>query len=505
MNEPRVRFAPSPTGFLHVGNARTALFNWLYARQKRGAFILRIEDTDVERSSPEYEKKLVEDISWLGLDWDEGPDKGGPLGPYRQSERVEIYREYARRLVESGEAYFCFCSPQELEEERKRAVRKGGTAVYSGRCRNLPPEESRKRAEGGERAAVRLKTPGRGTLAFRDLVRGEIAFDLQHIGDPIILRSTGVPAYNFAVVVDDALMRITHVIRGEDHLSNTPKQILVYRALHFPLPVFAHLSMVLGKDGGRLSKRHGAVSVSQFRDSGILPSALVHYMALLGWAPPEDRDILSKKDLISLFRLDRVSRSAALFDYDKLSWINRQHIRALSPREKAEQALPYLVGARLLPEDMTAAHWKWLEKAAAAFAERVDRWSELPDRMELFFSFSPETIDSRSKEELKTGCAPRVLRLFQEKNARDRPLDVEKFARIVREIKEETGCRGREIYHPLRIALTGQSSGMELDVFIPLVEEGARLPMPRPVKDCFQRVAEVVRVIQGADPGTSRE
>jgi len=371
MIEVRVRFAPSPTGFLHVGNARTALFNWLFARQHKGVFILRIEDTDVERSAQEYEAMLKGELQWLGLSWDEGPDIGGDYGPYRQSLRLSIYNKYTQRLLAEEKAYYCFCSPQQLEKERKEALASGRIPIYSGRCRSLLPQETQQRIASGEQAAVRLKTPQSGAISYHDLVRGKLSFDLKLIGDPILVRSSGLPAYNYAVVIDDALMKISHVIRGEDHISNTPRQLLVYQALGLEPPQFAHLSLVMGKDGARLSKRHGATAVAEFQRQGILALALFNYLALLGWAPPEGQEILSREELVELFDLTRVSRSSAIFDYDKLYWINRQHIKQLSSQEKARLAYPYLKKARLLPEKMTAAHWRWLEKAVESMVEGV--------------------------------------------------------------------------------------------------------------------------------------
>jgi glutamyl-tRNA synthetase len=340
MERVRVRFAPSPTGFLHIGNARTALFNWLFARQNNGVFVLRIEDTDVERSEVEFEKSLTDDLRWLGLDWDEGPDAEGDFGPYRQSQRLELYRSHTQKLLDEGKAYYCFCSPEEIEKERQKALAAGEMPVYSGKCCSLTSEEARRRLDSGEAAAVRLRTPRTGDISYDDLVRGNLSFDLSLIGDPVIVRSSGLPAYNYAVVIDDALMKITHIIRGEDHISNTPRQLLVYEALSFSPPLFAHLSMVMGKDNTRLSKRHGATAVEQFEKEGILSSALFNYLSLLGWAPPDGHEVLTREELVSLFDLKKVSRSSAIFDYDKLSWINRQHIKELTPRQKAELAYP---------------------------------------------------------------------------------------------------------------------------------------------------------------------
>lgn len=498
MEKVRVRFAPSPTGFLHVGNARTALFNWLFARQKKGVFILRVEDTDVERSDPEYEERLKENLRWLGLDWDEGPDKGGQFGPYRQSLRLELYSRYTQRLLEKGKAFYCFCIPQELEKERKKAISLGEMPVYSGKCRTIPFEEAQRRLAAGEKAAVRLRTPGQGSLQYDDRVRGTLTFDLKLIGDPILVRSNGLPAYNYAVVLDDSLMEITHVIRGEDHISNTPRQLLIYQALSLTPPQFAHLSLVMGKDGTRLSKRHGATSVDQFEKQGILSLALFNYLALLGWAPPEDREILNKKELLELFNLNKVSRSAAIFDYEKLHWINRQHMKELSSRQKAERAYPFLRKAHLLPEEMTVAHWEWLEKVVESLTERVDRFSDLAAETLALFEFSVSKIEDEAQEELRTDCAQKVIKLFGEKISRLKSFDYDKFASMTQEIAEETGCKGKALYHPLRIALTTRTSGLKLDKFINLVEEGAKLSFPVPLKSCTQRVSEIFSFVENS-------
>lgn len=478
-----------------MGNARTALFNWLFARQQEGVFVLRVEDTDVERSSAEYDRKLMEDLRWLGLDWDEGPDVGGEYGPYRQSQRLDFYRVHVEKLLKEDKAYPCFCSFGELEKERKKALDAGQTPVYRGVCRGIPKEESSRRIASGEKAAIRLRTPGEGSVSFQDLVRGTLQFDLGLIGDPILVRSSGLPAYNYAVVVDDFLMAITHVIRGEDHIQNTPRQILTCRALGFVPPVFAHLSMVMGKDNTRLSKRHGATAVDQFHKEGIIPPALFNYLALLGWAPPDDREVLAREGLIQLFRLEKVSRSSAIFDYDKLAWINRQHIKALSSRKKAEYALPYLKDAGLLPEVMSPAHWAWLERAAEAFVEKIDRFSQLPSFFSPLFEFSLSTMDDEAKEILKERCSREVIGIFSEKMARIENFDYEVFSLMTKEIKEATGCKGKDLYQPLRVALTAKTSGLELDRFIPIVEEGAKLSFPTPIKSCAQRASETLSYI----------
>ncbi len=496
MEKVRVRFAPSPTGFLHVGNARTALFNWLFARQKGGVFVLRVEDTDIERSAVEYEKRLIEDLGWLGLDWDEGPDVGGGLGPYRQSERIEIYRKFAQELLERGKAYHCFCPPGELEREREEALSSGKMPIYSGKCRSIPLEEAKKRISAGEKAAVRLKTPEEGGISYNDLIRGTLSFDLELIGDPILVRSNGLPAYNYAVVIDDFLMKITHVIRGEDHISNTPRQLLVYQALSFSPPQFAHVPLVMGKDNARLSKRHGATAVDQFEKQGFLPSALFNYLALLGWAPPEGKEVLTKSELVELFDLNRVGRSSAIFDYEKLSWINRQHMKKLTPPELAKLAYPYLKEANILPDEMTEAHWRWLEKAVKSLVEGVDRFSQLPSAFSLLFDFSPSAMDEEAQNIIKSEDAAKVVMLCKEKMQKAKEFNYELFVTITEEIKKETGYKGKALYHPLRVALTARASGLELDKFIPLIEEGTKLVFPKPIKNCLERVTEVLEFIR---------
>jgi len=324
---PRVRFAPSPTGYLHVGGARTALFNWLFARQKKGVFILRIEDTDLERSEARYETQLMEDLKWLGLDWDEGPDVGGPYPPYRQSDKMEVYHGYAERLLKEQKCYYCFCTAEELERERQQALAEQRQPVYSGKCRKLDPAEAERRRAGGELAAIRLKIPEH-SIKFHDIVRGDLEFPYEVIGDQIIVCSSGMPIYNYVVVIDDADMKITHVIRGDDHISNTPKQIAIYRALGATPPVFGHVPMINGPDGKKLSKRHGATAVGDYQHIGILPDAMRNFLALLGWSPGGDREILTMEELKSLFSLEGILKKPAVFDTTKLEWTNgSQHCR----------------------------------------------------------------------------------------------------------------------------------------------------------------------------------
>jgi len=337
----RLRFAPSPTGLLHVGNARTALFNWLLARGQGGILILRIEDTDTERSTRASEDGICADLKWLGLNWDEGPNEGGPFPPYRQSERLPLYASYARTLLDTGHAYWCFCSAEQLEQERAAALAAGAPPKYSGRCRGLSREVAEARRAEGEPAAIRFVVPADREVTFPDLVRGPVTFHTSVIGDPVIVRSDGGPAYNFAVVVDDALMEVTHVIRGEDHISNTPRQLLIYEALGLTPPTFAHLSLVLGPDHAPLSKRHGATSVQEFRARGYLPEALVNYLALLGWSPGDGEELLSADEMARRFDVVRVSHSSAVFDTEKLAWINRHYMKVCESERLVDLAMPW--------------------------------------------------------------------------------------------------------------------------------------------------------------------
>src|ERR1700736_4038188 len=344
----RVRFAPSPTGQLHIGNVRTALFNWLFARQKGGTFILRIEDTDLERSEARYETQLMEDLKWLGIDWDEGPDVGGPYPPYRQSDKMDVYRGYAERLIKEQKAYYCFCTAEELERDRQQAMAEQRQPNYSGKCRNIDPAVAEQRRAAGEPAAIRLHIPEH-PIRFHDIVRGNVEFSNEVVSDPIIVRSSGMPVYNYVVVIDDADMKITHVIRGDDHLSNTPKQVALYEALGWPVPEFAHLSTILGSDRERLAKRHGAASIANFRDMGVLPEALMNYLALLGWAPSGgDREIFSRQELVEGFSLERITPSAAVFDMEKLYWLNRQYIKTWPAEDIGSVGVWFFVKAGLV-------------------------------------------------------------------------------------------------------------------------------------------------------------
>jgi len=487
----RLRFAPSPTGFVHVGNARTALFNFLHARRKEGKMVLRIEDTDVERSKKEYEENLIKDLKWLGLQWEEGPDVGGDFAPYRQSERIETYQKYARQLIDSGHAYYCFCSPEELQKEKETAADKDSAAGYSGKCRQLDSKESKKRVHAGEEAAIRFKIPKDTSIVFFDLVRDKVTFDTNLLSDPVILRSTGMPAYNFSVVIDDHLMEISLVIRGEDHISNTARQVLIYEALGFEKPKFAHLSMVMGADNTKLSKRHGSTSLLQFREQGYLPQALFNYLALLGWSPGGDtEEVLTKQQLIEKFNLKKVSRSAAIFDYQKLKWLNREHIRLLADKELGEMMVPFMRQAGFDFEE-NAEIIDWIGKAAKILSNYNYVLSEIAGDFKQFVT--SEISEGIALSIKNSGSASKVIStLFAEISKTSSPVDFGKVAEITKKIQAETGIKGKELYHPIRLALTGKESGIELKDFIPIIEKGSVLDIKPAVQNMMSRLKIII-------------
>ncbi|MBI3448506.1 MAG: glutamate--tRNA ligase [Acidobacteria bacterium] len=482
----RVRFAPSPTGSLHVGNVRTALYNWLFARGRWGAFVLRIEDTDVERNEAGAEARIYEDLRWLGLDWDEGPDRGGPLGPYRQSDRAAHYADAGAKLLAAGDAYRCFCPVGAIEAERASQRAAGLPPRYSGRCRGVAAGESGRRAAAGEPFALRFRVP-EGNIAFIDAVRGRVEFPWEQIGDPILVRSDARPAYNFAVVVDDIAMRITHVVRGEDHLSNTPRQILVYRALGHEPPAFAHLSMIVGPDGARLHKRHGSVSVAQFREEGIVAQALVNYLALLGWSHPSGEEILTLDALTSSFTLDRVSGSAATFDPKKLAFLNAHHIRTMDPGRLLDLARPFLAAGGLKAGGEDSAGRPagdpdveaWWARAVAVAAGQMETLRDAPGAVEFLFrsagGSAPDPVEAA------------VVATFEKLASGENLAMPGVFRGCAVAAGKATGRKGRELFHPLRLALTGKESGPELDRIVPLIEEGGRLGIRPAVPGCVER------------------
>jgi nondiscriminating glutamyl-tRNA synthetase len=497
-NKTRVRFAPSPTGQLHVGNARTALYNWLFARHNGGDFLLRIEDTDVERSEVRYETQLMDDLHWLGLQWDEGPDTGGPHGPYRQSERLDIYREHTDRLLSEGKAYRCFCTNEELEAERAISIAEHKPQVYSGKCRGITPAASETRAAANEPFAIRLRIPD-APLRFHDIVRGDVEFASETVSDPILVRSSGVPVYNYVVTVDDALMEITHVIRGDDHISNTPKQVAIYQAFGWAVPQFAHLSTILGADRERLSKRHGATSISSFREMGILPEALVNYLALLGWGAEDGKtETFTPEELTKAFKLERVTSSPAIFDFDKLHWLNRHYLKLAAPERVLELAWPYFETSGFLPALATGENSEikaWTASVIHLLLPSVDTLAQLPEKARFLFKFDAAATkaDPENAALLATESAQKVLHAFAARvRSSDGSPTAEQFKAWMNEIKSETGVKGKELFHPVRIAITGSHSGPEFDKLIPLIEEGSRLSLPTHIPSIRERVDEFV-------------
>ncbi|MGA9672737.1 MAG: glutamate--tRNA ligase [Terracidiphilus sp.] len=539
--KPRVRFAPSPTGMLHVGNARTALYNWLFARRTGGQFILRIEDTDLERSEARYETQLIEDLLWLGLDWDEGPgdsvgapERGGH-GPYRQSERLAIYAQHTEHLLAEGKAYRCFCTAEELEAERAQAVAVHGPQVYSGRCRTLTDGVIAQNLAAGKPYAVRLKIEDH-PLRFHDLVRGPVEFAAETVSDPILVRSigsskglssAGIPVYNYVVTIDDALMNITHVIRGDDHISNTPKQVAIYQAFGWPVPEFAHLSTILGGDRERLSKRHGATSIATFREMGYLPEALVNYLALLGWGAEDGKtETFTLPELTHIFSLGRVTPSPAIFDFDKLNWLNRYYLKHAAPERIAElaeeqfcrqlpdifplwpsspvynsetltlltsQTPPVIIDTASNPacDALNTLKKDWFARLLSLLIPYVDHLDQLPTKAASILGFDPDAARAIPENSaiLSADSARTVLgELAHRVRAHSDLVTGEDFKLWMNDIKAASGVKGKELFHPIRIALTGAPSGPEFDKLIPLIEEGASLGLGIPsVRERIER------------------
>ncbi len=438
----RVRFAPSPTGHLHVGGARTAIFNWLYARRHGGTFVIRVEDTDRARSTRESEELVLEDLRWLGLNWEEGPDIGGPHAPYRQSERVERYGAVARELIARGIAYRCYCSEAELEEKRKKAEAEGRPPHYDLTC-----WQNRDRAgeNAGTSHAVRFHVPEDGDVTIHDAIRGEVTWKKESLGDFIILRSDGLPTYNFSVVVDDRDMEITHVIRAEEHLTNTHRQVLIYRASGWNVPEFAHVSLILGQDRSKLSKRHGATSVSQYAEDGFLPDAMVNYLTLLGWSSPDGAEVFTREEAIAKFALDRVNSAPAVFDPQKLDWLNGQYIHRMS----AAELRPLVARFFDVP---------WLEEGIEVVKTSVQRLTQFAEALKFVREYVPAEVDRAFAEglanELRTNGTPR---------------DADGYKAMVERLKNATGLKGKALFMPLRLALTGTDHGPELVKTIPLL------------------------------------
>ena len=454
----RVRYAPSPTGSLHVGGVRTALFNWLFARKNGGVFVLRIEDTDLERSTEESVEQLKRSLRWIGLEWDEGPEIGGPYPPYRQTERFDLYREAAKKLLESGAAYHDFATPEELNSLREKARAAGRQPVYrGGPYRDMDPEEARRKVEAGEPHTVRFKTPREGQTVVEDMIRGPVTFENANLEDFVLMKSTDTPTYNFAAAVDDARMRISHVIRGDDHLSNTPRQILIYHALGDDLPAFAHVPQVLGPDKKKLSKRHGAASVEDFAAQGILPEALFNYLALLGAGYAADEEIFTPEELAERFRIDRVSGNPAIFDEGKLLAINQVYIRRKSPEELALIAAPMLVESGAATKEELERDMPRLTKIMDLLKERILRLTDIPSAVGYFYGehldYDQEEFEKQLGKEFVRENFPKLY----ERLAALPEWTEEAIEECVRGLAAEKEKGARHLIHPLRFATTGRT------------------------------------------------
>jgi glutamyl-tRNA synthetase len=450
----RLRFAPSPTGYLHVGGARTALFNWLYCRRHGGTFVLRIEDTDVERSSADMVTGILTSMRWLGLDWDEGPEVGGPHAPYFQTERAPLYRTAAETLVASGHAYRCYCRPEDLKAKRDAAQTIGETWTYDRACRNLTPDERSRKDAAGMPSAVRFNVPD-GRTSFDDLVHGNIEFDHANIEDFVVLRSDGLPTYHLSVVVDDVAMAITHVVRGDDHISNTPKQVLLYGAMQATIPAFAHVPLILGPDKKRLSKRHGATSVGEYEKQGFLPEAMVNFLALLGWSPGNDQELFTRDELIAAFSLERISGGNAVFNPEKLEWFNQQHILRLSGEEILARLAPDLEAAGLTQAAMADP-----ARTAAAIDLVKPRAKKLAEIVPQLLPFLQDDVAKDPAAVAKHLSAPDLashLAAWRERLSSIEPFEPASIENALRALAEERGIKAGMLIHASRVAVTGQA------------------------------------------------
>lgn len=504
MSNVRVRFAPSPTGHLHVGGARTAIYNWLFARHHGGTFIIRVEDTDQARSTRESEDMVLSDLRWLGLNWDEGPDVGGPHAPYRQSERMHLYANTAKLLLVSRHAYRCFCTEEELERKRQLAESESRPPHYDLTCFHLTNEESERRADAGEKFVVRFHVPKESDAGFDadvridDLIRGSVEWKKESLGDFILLRSDGMPTYNFCVVVDDHDMEITHVIRAEEHLTNTHRQVLIYRAMQWPEPFFAHISLILGQDRSKLSKRHGATSVSAYAEEGYLPDAMFNYLTLLGWSKPDGEEIFSRDGAAEVFTLDRVHAAPAVFDPHKLLWMNGQYLNKQSPSELAGMIRPLLESRGWISGNDAAAE-AWVVDAVDLIRKGLHRPHDAPESLSFFFDHDSEAIltDGERREVLQEdGVLALLDALAEDLRVNGTPLDADAYQALAERLKAKTGAKGKKLFMPMRIALTGSMHGPELNRAIPLMERGSKIDALQKIEAPLKRVEELRQILE---------
>jgi len=468
----RVRFAPSPTGSLHIGGARTALFNLLFARHNNGTFVLRIEDTDTERSTEESAAQIIRSLKWLGIEWDEGPEKGGDFGPYFQSQRLNLYQKEVERLLAEGKAYRCYCTPEELAQRREAALKAGKAPKYDGTCRNLTQEQIEKFEAEGRKYTIRLKMPQEGQTEVDDLIRGKVVFENSVLDDFIIVKSNGIPTYNFACVVDDNAMQITHIIRAEEHLSNTPKQIQAYKALGYNIPKFAHVPMILAPDRSKLSKRHGATSVEEFRDQGYLAKAIINYLTLLGWSPEGTEEIFEIDKAIREFTLERVNKTAAIYDVKKLTWINGHYLRELDSGFITEQTIPFMIKKGIITEQEAQEKFEYIKRIVEISRDRAKTLDELADSIAFFFKDITGYEEKGVRKHFAKENAAKLLTLGADALEKLDDFTLENTETTFRSITEEMGLKAAELIHPTRLAITGRTIGPGLfDIIVLLGQD----------------------------------
>ena len=469
----RVRFAPSPTGFVHIGSLRTALYNYLLAKRQGGQYILRIEDTDQSRMVEGSIEDLLRSMEWARIKHDEGVifqdnelTEIGEYGPYIQSERLDIYQEYIKTLLAKGDAYYCFCSRERLDELRKEQRSQGLTAKYDGYCRDLSHEEVKERIKAGEAYVIRLKLPQNRDIEFEDIVRGKVVVNTDEIDDQVLIKSDGFPTYHFAVVVDDHLMKITHIIRGEEWLPSTPKHAYLYEVFGWEAPKFVHLPNILNTEKKKLSKRHGDVAVEDFMKKGYLPEALVNYIALIGWSPEENKEILTMEELEKEFSLERVSKSSGVFDVNKLNWMNNHYIKESSLDKITDLAIPYLIEAGYIEEEEVDDRYEWLKAMISVVKDSIDHMSQVVDKVDIFFKSSIEPENDKANTILQQDFVGKLLRVFHGKVSKAEDVEVETIKAIFKEIQKEEGIRGPNLFRPIRVAVTGQAQGPDLPLII---------------------------------------
>ena len=469
--EVRVRYAPSPTGQLHIGGARTALFNYLYARHYGGKFIIRIEDTDIARNIESGELSQIENLTWLGIHHDESVDIGGEYGPYRQMDRLDLYEKYAGEMLEKGHAYKCFCTTEELEVKRDAQKAAGIAApMYDGTCRHLTAEQVAEKEAAGLTYNIRVRVPENTTYTIDDLVRGEVTFESKDIGDWVMVKTNGIPTYNFAVVVDDHLMKISHVFRGEEHLTNTPKQLMVFDVFGWDHPRFGHMTLIVNEDRKKLSKRDESIIqfITQYKDLGYLPEAMFNFFALLGWSPVGEEEIFSHDELVEQFDETRLSKSPSMFDTDKLTWMNNQYIKKLSLEEVIELTLPHLQAAELVSENMSADEQQWVHDLIALYQAQLSFGAEIVELSAQFFNDTLD-YDEAASEILAGEQVPEVMASLKTKLEELETFDAPSIKSAIKAVQKETGHKGKNLFMPVRVVATGETSGPELPDAIALI------------------------------------